>query len=164
MKPLHLIHSSDSSGERYSYPDESVARVLRVDFTSGADREESTPPRHAEEARLWASMFHGTAMNVPTWENTLPPSENATLSIVANHCEHKSYRGSNRQNLKPDIQPGATVPPEHRVFMRDRAKDRVARFGPPTPWHERPAALGHISLAVLAALAAVNFLALAPIG
>ena len=49
-------------------------------------------------------------------------------------------------------------------FMRDRVRNRVDAFGPGLRWHERPAALGHVTLAILAALALVNLLALVPVG
>lgn len=50
------------------------------------------------------------------------------------------------------------------VFMRDRVMNRIEGLAPPPRWHERPVARIHLALVLLAALAALNVLALVPIG
>jgi hypothetical protein len=50
------------------------------------------------------------------------------------------------------------------VFMRDRVDNRVQAFAGEPRWHQRPTARGHLALVVLAVLAAVNLLAVVPIG
>ena len=50
------------------------------------------------------------------------------------------------------------------VFMRDRVKDKVQRFCEAPRWHQKPALVGHMTIVFLVALAAVNMLALSPIG
>lgn len=50
------------------------------------------------------------------------------------------------------------------VFMRDRVLNRVEAFDPARRWYEHRARSAHLTLAILAALAAVNFIALVPVG
>jgi len=53
---------------------------------------------------------------------------------------------------------------DESVFMRDRIFNRVEAFGPPRRWYEHPAGPAHLTLAILVALAAVNLIALVPVG
>ena len=50
------------------------------------------------------------------------------------------------------------------ICMRDRVANRVQAFAGEPRWHRRPAARGQLALIVLAVLAAVNLLAVVPIG